>query len=195
MRYAKDHKEKTRQRIIETAAQNFREKGFEGEGIASVMQGAGLTNGAFFNHFSSKEDLAREVIAFAMAERLDFVNAKLDNGEGVQGYIASYLSIRHRDHPEHGCPMATLATDIARRAPPVREAFSAGLNTLVDRLATEWPQLGDVEARARGFALFSLLNGCLQLARATDDEALSAEILASGRRAAKQLVEAPADSA
>jgi TetR/AcrR family transcriptional regulator, transcriptional repressor for nem operon len=188
MRYAKDHKEKTRQRIIEVAAQNFRERGFEGEGIASVMQGAGLTNGAFFNHFSSKEDLAREVVAYAMAERLDFLNERIATGGSTQAYIESYLSTRHRDNPQAGCPIATLVADVARRSEPVREAFAEGMDRLVSRLAEQWPGLPQSEARGKAIALYALINGALQMARATKDNAMSEEILASGKQAALSLL-------
>jgi TetR/AcrR family transcriptional regulator, transcriptional repressor for nem operon len=188
MRYAKDHKEKTRQRIIETAAANFRERGFEGEGIASVMHDAGLTNGAFFNHFASKEDLAREVVAFAMAERLDFLNERIATGGNTQAYIDSYLSTRHRDNPQQGCPISTLVGDVARRSEPVREAFAAGMEALVKRLSQQWPALARDEARERAIAMYALINGALQMARATKDGALSEEILAAGRRAASALL-------
>jgi len=184
MRYAKDHKEKTRQRIIEVAAQNFRERGFEGEGIASVMQSAGLTNGAFFNHFSSKEDLAREVVAYALAERLDFLNERLATGGNTRAYIESYLSARHRDNPQHGCPIASLVGDVSRRSEPVRDAFAQGMETLVNRLAEQWPELPAAQARGKAIALYALINGALQMSRATKDDALSEEILASGRDAA-----------
>jgi TetR/AcrR family transcriptional regulator, transcriptional repressor for nem operon len=188
MRYAKDHKEKTRQRIIEVAAQNFRERGFEGEGIASVMQAAGLTNGAFFNHFESKEDLTREVVAYAMAERLLFLNERIASGGSTQAYIESYLSPRHRDNPQAGCPIATLVADVARRSEPVREAFAAGMDALVNRLAEQWPALPKAEARSRAIALYALINGALQMARATKDSAMSEEILAAGREAAYALL-------
>ncbi|HEY4089933.1 MAG TPA: TetR/AcrR family transcriptional regulator [Luteibacter sp.] len=188
MRYAKDHKEKTRQRIIEVAAQNFRERGFEGEGIASVMQSAGLTNGAFFNHFTSKEDLAREVVAYAMAERLDFLNERIASGGNTQAYIESYLSTRHRDNPQQGCPIATLVADVSRRSEPVREAFAEGMDSLVSRLAEEWPALPADEARGKAIALYALINGALQMARATKDNALSEEILGAGKKAALALL-------
>jgi len=189
MRYAKDHKEKTRQRIIEVAAQNFRERGFEGEGIASVMQGAGLTNGAFFNHFSSKEDLAREVVAYAMAERLDFLNERIaTEGGSTAAYVESYLSTRHRDNPQQGCPIATLVADVARRSEPVREAFAEGMDALVNRLSEQWPALPAAEARRKAIALYALINGALQMARATKDNALSEEILAAAKQEALALL-------
>lgn len=188
MRYAKDHKEKTRQRIIEVAAQNFRERGFEGEGIASVMQAAGLTNGAFFNHFASKEDLAREVVAYAMAERLAFLNERIATAGTTQAYIESYLSTRHRDNPQQGCPIATLVADVSRRSEPVREAFAVGMDALVSRLAEQWPGLPDDEARAKAIALYALINGALQMARATKDSAMSEEILNAGKQAALALL-------
>ena len=81
MRYEKDHKEQTRQRIVDTAARRFREHGIEAEGVKSLMSAAGLTNGAFYNHFASKEDLAREAVTVAMDERVAHLRRWLDSGK------------------------------------------------------------------------------------------------------------------
>jgi TetR/AcrR family transcriptional regulator, transcriptional repressor for nem operon len=104
MRYDKEHKDQTRQRIVETAAFRFREHGIEGEGVKSLMAAAGLTNGAFYNHFESKEDLTREAVTAALKDRVARLQHWIDGGEGLGGLIRSYFSIRHRDNPGFGCP-------------------------------------------------------------------------------------------
>ncbi|MET0256537.1 MAG: TetR/AcrR family transcriptional regulator [Luteibacter sp.] len=188
MRYPKEHKEHTRQRIVETASRNFRVRGIDGEGVASIMQGAGLTNGAFFNHFASKEELAQAAMTHAMGERAAYLGVQLEGKRGVEGYIRAYLSARHRDAPEAGCPVASLAPEAARHSSEVRDAFTHGFVGLVDALSHAWPSLPRKATRARAIALYGLMAGCLQVARATDDEKLSGEVLSAGIRAALELV-------
>lgn len=187
MRYEKTHKELTRQRIVETAARRFREHGLEAEGVKSLMSSAGLTNGAFYNHFESKEDLAREAVAAAMEERVDKLRGWIDSGEGLRGLILSYFSTRHRDNPGVGCPTTALAADVARHSAPVRRAYTEGLKEFVELAATQWPDLPPEQARARAFALYGLMAGAMQVARATNDEALSRSVLDSGLHAALEL--------
>lgn len=187
MRYDKEHKDQTRQRIVETAAFRFREHGIEGEGVKSLMAAAGLTNGAFYNHFESKEDLAREAVTAALADRVARLQHWIDTGQGLGGLIRSYFSVRHRDNPGLGCPSSAVAAEVARHSGPVREAFTAGVNEFLDLAATQWPALPAAEARSRAIALYGLMAGTMQVARATSDPAVSEEVLAAGRRAALEL--------
>lgn len=187
MRYDKEHKDQTRQRIVETAAFRFREHGIEGEGVKSLMAAAGLTNGAFYNHFESKEDLAREAVTAALKERVARLQQWIDSGEGLGGLIHSYFSIRHRDNPGLGCPSSAVAAEVARHSQPVREAYTVGVNEFLVLAATQWPALSPAEARARAIALYGLMAGAMQVARATNDPAVSEEVLAAGRAAALEL--------
>jgi TetR/AcrR family transcriptional repressor of nem operon len=188
MRYVKEHKNQTRQRIVEIAAFRFREHGIEGEGVKSLMAAAGLTNGAFYNHFDSKEDLAREAVTAALKERVARLRHWIDGGEGLGGLIRSYFSIRHRDNPGLGCPSSAVAAEVARHSDSVREAFTAGVNEFLELAATQWPALPSSQARSRAVALYGLMAGTMQLARATNDPVMSEEMLAAGRRAALELV-------
>ena len=187
MRYDKEHKDQTRQRIVETAAFRFREHGIESEGVKSLMAAAGLTNGAFYNHFESKEDLAREAVTAALKERVARLQQWIDSGEGLGGLIHSYFSIRHRDNPGLGCPSSAVAAEVARHSQPVREAYTVGVNEFLVLAATQWPALSPAEARARAIALYGLMAGAMQVARATNDPAVSEEVLTAGRTAALEL--------
>src|ERR1700751_5570290 len=111
MRYEKGHKDTTRQRIVEVASRQFREHGLAAVGIAGIMSDAGLTNGAFYAHFDSKEDLVREVLSHA-----GFRNKlkAAESGAGLQSAIRGYFSGRHRDNPGGGCPTLALVAAIAR---------------------------------------------------------------------------------
>jgi TetR/AcrR family transcriptional repressor of nem operon len=191
MRYDKEHKDQTRQRIVDTAAVRFREHGIEGEGLKSLMAAAGLTNGAFYNHFESKEDLTREAVTAALKDRVARLQQWIDSGEGLGGLIRGYFSARHRDNPGHGCPSSAVAAEVARHSDPVREAFTAGVNEFLELAATQWPALSPAEARSRAIALYGLMAGTMQVARATHDPSMSEEVLAAGRRAALELAGLP----
>src|ERR1700754_349801 len=98
MRYDKGHKDATRQRIVEVASRQFREQGVAAVGLAGIMTDAGLTNGAFYAHFDSKEDLVREVLA-SPGKRSEMWQAAAESGEGLESAIRRYLSANHRDNP------------------------------------------------------------------------------------------------
>ncbi|RDI99389.1 TetR/AcrR family transcriptional regulator [Dyella solisilvae] len=195
MRYASHHKQATRERIVEAAARRFREKGFDASGVQGLMEAAGLTHGAFFNHFASKEDLVAEATSAALDQRVNGVRKQLEAGRGIEGYIRSYLSLGHRDNPGRGCAAATLAAEVARRSVEVRQAFAEGVSQLIEILAAHWPDLPPEEASARAMALYGLMSGTMQLARATPDEALSRRILEAGIQAALELLSGKPGSA
>src|SRR5690348_15936161 len=103
-RYDKDHKEATRRRILEAAAQQFKSGGVDGSGIATLMGNAGLTNGAFYAHFESKDDLVASVVAEQLAVQAEALRALPPGRAGLQEFIGTYLSAQHRDNPAVGCP-------------------------------------------------------------------------------------------
>src|SRR5438874_10633954 len=119
MRYDKGHKEASRQRIMDVAAQRFRCDGIAATGLAAVMGDAGLTNGAFYPHFQSKTELVRESLATALDAQAQQIGEILAAG-GLDGFIATYLSSAHRDNPQFGCAMAALGAEIAREPPETR---------------------------------------------------------------------------
>jgi TetR/AcrR family transcriptional repressor of nem operon len=188
MRYDKDHKQQTRQRIIETAAFRFREHGIEAEGMKSLMTAAGLTNGAFYNHFASKEDLTREAVSSALHERVERLKYWMESGAGLEGLIRSYFSVRHRDQPGRGCPSSALASEVARHSMAVREVFTEGVNEFLAISATHWGDLPPAEARHRAIALYGLMAGTMQVARATHDPVMSEEVLESGMQSALAMI-------
>src|SRR3954449_8647737 len=102
MRYGKDQKEATRQRILEAAGRRFKEDGIDGAGVASVMSDAGLTNGAFYGHFSSKEDLVAHVLADQLRAQRQSFDAETSDRAGLEAFIRSYLSPEHRDECADG---------------------------------------------------------------------------------------------
>src|SRR5438309_11707248 len=105
MKVSREQAARNRERIVETAAQRFRERGFEGIGVADLMKEAGLTHGGFYGHFSSKEDLIAEASARALAQSLALWGKLADRapGDPLSALAGAYLISRHRDHPGAGC--------------------------------------------------------------------------------------------
>ena len=135
MRYSKDHKQATRQRILEAAGRRFKQEGIDGAGVAAVMSDAGLTNGAFYAHFASKEDLVANVLADQLrAHRQRFAAQPPDRG-GLEAFIRSSLSPQHRDQCADGCPSAALLDEIARRAVDTKQVFTDELMGVIDDIA------------------------------------------------------------
>ncbi len=189
MRFEKGHKEQTRQRIIETASRKFRKEGVAATGIAGLMAEAGLTHGGFYAHFSSKEDLVRAALEAALdqtrARREKVLNSAKPGPDKLEALIRFYLRPAHRDAPEQGCAAAALISEIARHEPETRATFTARLRGLLAQIASTLPPEMDEAAREQlAIGLFGTLLGCLQMARAVDDPALSDKILESGTQAA-----------
>jgi TetR/AcrR family transcriptional regulator, transcriptional repressor for nem operon len=187
MRYEKGHKDSTRQRIIDVASSQFRAHGVAAAGLAGIMTEAGLTNGAFYAHFSSKEDLVQAVLDNALNRREQTLRAAADGGKGLESVIRDYLSQRHRDDPGRGCPTAAMVAEIARHPKMTRDAFTGKISTFIDLIAA---QIGEGSPRARrktAIAVYGMMVGTLQLARAVNDERLSDEILEGGVSAAVTL--------
>lgn len=182
MKVSKEQMADNRERILDTAAQLFREKGFDGIGVADLMKSAGLTHGGFYGHFASKDDLMAQATERALG-RLQSAWAQLARDAADQGQEplaaieAAYLSTRHRDAPGQGCLLAALGGDAARQGPAVRQAVTEGVRKQVEGLATLVPGRTKAAKRQRALADYASLVGAMVLARAVDDEDLSNEIL------------------
>src|SRR2546427_12049582 len=107
-RYAKDHKQATRRRIVKAAGRRLKRDGIDGSGIATLMADAGLTNGAFYAHFASKEDLIASALAEQLRDQAASFSVLPPGRAGVEQYVREYLSVQHRDNPDDGCPSAAL---------------------------------------------------------------------------------------
>ena len=178
-RYSPEHKEATRRRMIETAGRRFKSDGFDGSGIATLVADAGLTNGAFYGHFDSKEDLIAEVVTEQLATQVARVNAMPGGLASIEAFLVEYLSPAHRDDLSNGCPSAALLDEIARSSASTRSAYTAGARTVIDAIARHLDTGDHADAEVRAIGLFTLLVASLQLARAVDDVALSNQILAA----------------
>src|SRR5436853_6059113 len=189
MRYTKDNKQVTRQRIVEAAGRRFKQDGIDGSGVATVMSDAGLTNGAFYGHFSSKEDLVAHVLADQLHAQRQSFDAETSDRAGLEAFIRSYLSPQHRDQSADGCPSAALIDEIVRRPAATKRVFTRELTGTMDDIASRLDP-NDVEAaRVDALALFGFMLGTLQLARALTDRDLSDQLLARGVETALKLLD------
>jgi TetR/AcrR family transcriptional repressor of nem operon len=190
MRYAPEHNEATRRRILEVAARLFREHGIDAVGLAKIMAEADLTVGTFYTHFESKEALLREALLLSLQTRHEEL-ARALRDDNLEAAVRAYLSPEHRDAPGTGCPTAALASEVARHARATRKTFASHLEPSLDELAALLSKRrGKKVGRADAASFFGLLIGTLQLARATPDAAESGAILEAGVRAALRLATA-----
>ena len=187
-RYGKEHKEATRQRIVATAGRRFKKDGIDGSGIATLMADAGLTNGAFYAHFESKDDLVATVIADQLRSQAEAYDLLSPGRAGLEEFIRDYLSPRHRDHRDTGCPSAALLDEIARSPRTTKRAYTTGAQAILEQIASRLRPDDPAAAQGRAVALFTMAVGTMQLARAVADKKLSDQILEQGLANALALI-------
>jgi AcrR family transcriptional regulator len=179
-RYSTEHKEATRQRILDVASRRLKRDGIDGSGVATLMADAGLTNGAFYAHFSSKDDLVAAAVAEQLRVQLDRFRHVGPGRDGVERMICEYLSPSQRDDVEHGCPSAALLDEIGRSTPATKRAYTDGVVAIADEIAARLAPDDPQSARAATLSLFALLIGTLQLSRAIADRTLADQVLKQG---------------
>lgn len=172
MKVSREQMQLNRERILTEAARLFRERGFESVSVAEVMNAAGLTHGGFYGHFASKDDLIAETVAHMMA------NGTKLSAENLSAFVNAYLSRRHRDGVAQGCPMAALAGDVRRQDAGARHAMTQGLRAQINQIAASMSDDQSKRTQQRAaVGVWATMVGALVLARTTDDEALSDQIL------------------
>lgn len=167
MKVSKEQVRENRNRIVETASELFRERGYDGVGVAELMSAAGLTHGGFYKHFGSKADLLAEAMSCGFAQ-----SAEKTQGVSREKFVEYYLSRQHRDDMAKGCVMSALGTDAARQSESIRETFAAGIEQQLAVLETEQVTRADL------INTLAHLVGALMLSRACpDNSGLADEIL------------------
>jgi TetR/AcrR family transcriptional repressor of nem operon len=177
MKVTKAQAQANRAHIVETASALFRERGYDGVGIADLMAVAGFTHGGFYKHFGSKADLLAEAATCGFAQSA----AKAEGVDAVE-VVKQYLSREHRDARGEGCTMAALCADAARQPESIKTAFATGVESLLETLANQHgaPEDGKREGdlRAKRIDVLAQVIGAIVLSRACpDDSPLADEIL------------------
>ncbi|MYN05118.1 TetR family transcriptional regulator [Pseudoduganella sp. DS3] len=180
MRVSREQAAQNRERIVETASRLFREKGYDGIGVADLMKCAGLTHGGFYGHFASKEDLLAEAFGKAMQGSAEkwrtLLAAAPANPRAALAHM--YLTAKHRDNPGGGCALAALGPDVSRVGPEVRQAMADSFQSQIAALAQALPGAPAQQRRA-AITTYAAMVGALVLARAVADRKQSDEILAA----------------
>lgn len=186
MRYSDTHKQETRKKVLRAAAAAVRARGPDGVSVAEVMAEVGLTHGGFYAHFPNKEALVAAAIdeAFGQSGRRF---AKLTEGmapaEALATFVDLYVTPEHRAHPEQGCPVATLSSELPRQGQPVREAYERGVENLIRRIASWLPEGPGRKSLAT--SLVAEMAGSVSLSRAISDDEEAARLLADSRHRIK----------
>ena len=168
-----------REQIIESAARQFRENGFDGISVADVMKEAGLTHGGFYGHFDSKEELMALASQRAVHNSVNKYAKIIEEApqKPLMALVKSYLSQRHQAHPETGCLFAALGSELARQPSSVKDAVMQEELKLLELIARVVPGRTKAAKRKRAIAVFAELVGAMILARSVPDAELSEEIL------------------
>lgn len=179
MKVSREQAAENRERIVDVAATLFRERGFDGIGVADLMKNAGMTHGGFYGHFASKEALMAQACTRAFAALVDNWKRLIarNSDAPLPALVASSMSARHRDHAGQGCVLSALGADAARQGPEVREAVTAGVQAQIDVLAGLMPGKSAAARREKALTTYASLVGAMLISRAVNDPALSDELL------------------
>ena len=179
MRVSRIQAEENRQTVITVASRLFRERGFDGIGLKDLMKGAGLTQGAFYKQFASKEDLAAQASrrAFESASRRWSAAVEANPEDPLGAVLAFYLSMDHREEKMDGCPIVALGSDAARQSSDVKASFEAGIKAHLEILGRLIGEADGEEPNGKAMAILSTMVGALLLSRVVNDESLSKRFL------------------
>jgi TetR/AcrR family transcriptional repressor of nem operon len=180
MRVSKEQAAQNHRNIVTAASRLFRERGINATGVDAITEDAGLTHGAVYSQFGSKEAIAAEAMREALAGSRRLWRRLLErNGRGkaFPAIVARYLSRDHRDSTGTGCVVAALGSEIAKQPGRVRDAFTAELEQALDFIAGLMPRTSSRSRYEDAIAAFAIMAGALILARAVSDERLSNRIL------------------
>jgi TetR/AcrR family transcriptional repressor of nem operon len=193
MRVSRTQAAENRETVINVASRLFRERGFDGIGLKDLMKGAGLTQGAFYKQFASKEDLAaqasRRALESAFTRWSAAIAAKPEDPLGA--VMAFYLSMGHREKKMDGCPIVALGADAARQGSEVKATFEAGIKAHLEVLGRLIAETKDSEAKGKAIAVLSLMVGAVTLSRAVNDPDLAQAFLDAAAEQIREGVASP----
>ena len=192
MRVSRIQAEENRKKVIDVASRLFREHGFEGIGLKDLMEGAGLTHGAFYKQFASKDDLAAQASRRALEGAFGrCATAAAANPQDPLGaVIAFYLSMGHRGERMDGCPVVALGSDAARQGADVKASFEAGIREYLEMLGSWVGEAGGEEPNGKAMSVLSTMIGAVLLSRAVNDPDLAQAFLEAATDQVREAVAA-----
>jgi TetR/AcrR family transcriptional repressor of nem operon len=180
MRVSKEKAEENRQQILTAAARLFRERGVGATGVDAIAEVAGLTHGAVYSQFGSKDAIVTEAIRLTLSRANHLWQQIADRKGSAQAFSAivdQYLSRKHRDNAGHGCVLATLGSEIARQSEELRDSLTEEFKRSLEFLARLLPSKDPSRSYDDAIISFAAMAGALIIARAVNDESLSDRIL------------------
>jgi TetR/AcrR family transcriptional repressor of nem operon len=169
-------KEASHERIVSAAARAIRRSGYEGTGVADIMKEAGLTHGAFYAHFASREAMLAEAAARACTDSASIAAdavASVPPEQALTYMLHAYLSRENLAQVERGCPLVALGSETVRQTPEVRRVTTRYIKEMVDLVARQSPDWGQAGVHERALVTVATMVGTLLLARVVDEPALS----------------------
>ena len=192
MRVSRVQAAENRQTVIEVASRLFRERGFDGIGLKDLMKGAGLTQGAFYKQFASKEDLAAQASRRALesASRRWSDAAAANPKDPLAAVMAFYLSMGHREERMDGCPIVALGADAARQSIDVKASFEVGIKAHLEMLGRMIAETDGEEPKGKAMAILSTMVGALTLSRVVNDPDLAQAFLDAATEQVRKAIDA-----
>jgi TetR/AcrR family transcriptional repressor of nem operon len=184
MRYQPEHKAEIHQKIVKDASRRIRTEGLTGAAVSAVMRDAGLTHGGFYKHFESKDELLIESLGEAfreMADRLVDAAEQSRSEEPWKAIVKTYLTLEYCDHAERGCPLATLAPEMARVDKQMRGKILGELVKYRDRMIPFMPGRRTADKERAFFQIFSTMVGATEIARMLPGPEMREKVLANAR--------------
>lgn len=184
MRYRREHKAEVHQKIVKDASRRMRAEGLTGAAVATVMRDAGLTHGGFYKHFANKEELLIESVQEAfrdIADRLEHVAKQTGSDAPWKAIVRFYLILEYCDHAERGCPLPTLAPELARVDGPMKSQIFAEIVSYRDRMLPFMPGHKTADKERAFFVIFSTMIGAIEIARMMPVRGAQEKVLASAR--------------
>jgi TetR/AcrR family transcriptional regulator, transcriptional repressor for nem operon len=184
MRYPPEHKADIHQKIVNDASRRLRAEGLSGAAVSTVMQAAGLTHGGFYKHFANKDDLLIQSLREAFEQITNALTLDASRSKPHEAWktvVKTYLSPEHCDHPEHGCPLAALASELVRTDKTIKPLIAAEMVKYKTRLLPFMPGLRTTDKEGAFFAIFSTMIGAVAIARMLPDPAMRKKVLANAR--------------
>ncbi len=184
MRYRPEHKAEVHRKIVKDASRRVRAEGLTGAAVAAVMRDTGLTHGGFYKHFGSKNDLLLESLHEAFREIGDTLVGAAEQSHREAAWkaiVKAYLSPEYCDHAERGCPLTTLAPELARADKAMRDQILAELVNYKDRMIPFMPGRRTANKERAFFVIFSTMVGAVEIARMLPDRVAQEKVLASTR--------------
>ena len=179
MRVSRVQAAENRENVMNVASRLFRERGFDGIGLKDLMKGAGLTQGAFYKQFASKEDLAAQASRRALESTTHrwSAAAAANPKDPLGAVIAFYLSAEHREEKMDGCPIVALGSDAARQGSDLKAAFEAGIKAYLEVLGRFIAEADGEASSGKAMAILSTMVGAVTLSRVVNDPVLAQALL------------------